>query len=422
LKDEAIESAFEAACEIYAKLGVDVWEALKKLDGVSLSLHCWQGDDVAGFEAPDAELSGGGIQVTGNHPGKARNVDELRADMEQAFALLPGNHRANLHAMYGEFGGKRVDRNAIEKEHYKGWVDWARGLGLGVDFNATCFSHPLAAAGYTLSSPDSRIREFWVEHSKRCRSIGAWIGEQIGKPCVHNLWIPDGCKDNPVDRLGYRRHLDASLAAVFADDYPASRLKDSVECKLFGIGSEAYVVGSHEFYLAWAIKHGKMICLDMGHFHPTESVADKISALLPFFPELLLHVSRGVRWDSDHVVVFGDELRALMQEVVRADALGRVHFALDYFDGSMNRVGAWVTGARAALKALLAALLEPIGKLRSCEAEGLLFERLALLEEAKTLPVGAVWDYHCLQHDVPAGTAWIADVAAYERRVQSVRL
>ena len=422
MKDEAIVMAFVAACETYAKFGVDAWEAVKKLSGVSLSIHCWQGDDVGGFERPDAESPGGGLQVTGNYPGKARNVEELRSDLEQAYALLPGAHRLNLHAMYGEFGGKRVDRDAIEAKHYQGWVDWAREHGLGLDFNATCFSHPLAAAGYTLSSPEPHIREFWIEHAKRCRGISAWMGKELGKPCIHNLWIPDGSKDNPVDRLGYRMNLDASLYAVYAADYPAKDLKDSVECKLFGIGSEAYVVGSHEFYLAWAMKHGKMICLDMGHFHPTESVADKVSALLPFFPELLLHVSRGVRWDSDHVVVLGDELRAVAQEVVRADALGRVHFALDYFDAEMNRVGAWVTGARATLKAILAALLEPTEKLRGHEGEGLLFERLALLEEAKTMPLGAVWDYHCLKNDVPAGAAWIADVAAYERRTQALRV
>jgi L-rhamnose isomerase len=400
---------------------VDVSAALAKLDGVSLSLHCWQGDDVGGFENPDSSLSGGGIQVTGNYPGKARNVDELRRDLEQAYDLLPGSHRLNLHAIYGEFGGTKVDGNEIRNEHFAGWVEWARANGLGLDFNATCFSHPLAAQGYTLSHRDMVTREFWVEHVKRCRKIASWMGGELGKPCVHNLWIPDGSKDNPVDRLGARERLKGSLYDIFVDEYPVDQLKDAVECKLFGIGSEAFVVGSHEFYMSWALKNKKMVCLDMGHFHPTESVADKVSSLLPFFPEILLHVSRGVRWDSDHVVILGDELRALAQEVVRADALGRVHFALDYFDAEMNRVGAWVTGARAALKALLSALLEPTAMLREWEAEGKFFERLALLEEAKTLPFGAVWDYHCMQNDIPVGAEWIGQVQAYEAGTQAKR-
>jgi L-rhamnose isomerase len=421
VQEQVIQSAYEAACERYSQWGVNVQEALAKLDGVSLSLHCWQGDDVGGFENPDSSLSGGGIQVTGNYPGKARNVDELRRDLEKAYELLPGKHRLNLHAIYGEFGGAKVDRNEIRKEHFAGWVEWARANNLGLDFNATCFSHPLAADGYTLSHRDMVAREFWVEHVRRCRKIAAWMGSELGSPSVHNLWIPDGSKDNPVDRLGARERLKGSLYDIFVDEYPADQLKDAVECKLFGIGSEAFVVGSHEFYMSWALKNKKMVCLDMGHFHPTEYVSDKVSSLLPFFPEILLHVSRGVRWDSDHVVVFGDELRALAQEVVRADALSRVHFALDYFDAEMNRVGAWVTGARAALKALLSALLEPTSMLKGFESEGKFFERLALLEECRNMPFGAVWDYHCMRKGVPAGSDWIGEVQAYEAGTQARR-
>jgi L-rhamnose isomerase len=407
---------YETARERYAALGVDTDEALEVLGRLSLSLHCWQGDDVTGFEHTGPGLDGGGIQVTGNHPGRARNADELRADLEKAFSLIPGSHRLNLHAMYGEY---EVDRDAIRPEHFSTWIDWAEAQGLKLDFNATCFAHPMAEGGFTLSSREEAVRTFWIEHVKRCREIGAHMGKRLKSPAVHNLWIPDGSKDLPADRLIHRDLLVRSLDEIYAADHDG--LKDALESKLFGIGSESFVVGSHEFYLGYALARGKMICLDTGHFHPTESVADKISALLPFFKELLLHISRGVRWDSDHVVIVDDALRDLAREVVRAAALSRVHVALDFFDATLNRVGAWVIGARAVQKAFLAALLEPTDRLRAFELQGDLFSRLALLEETKDLPLGAVWEQGCLQGGVPAGEAWISEVRRYEEEVTSKR-
>ena len=416
-----VERAYELARERYAEWGVDTEEALAALGRVSVSLHCWQGDDVGGFETPDAELTGGGIQVTGNFPGKARTVAELRMDVERVLSLLPGSHRFNLHAIYGEFGGARVDRDAIEPEHYAGWIEWARSSGVKLDFNATCFSHPLADSGLTLSHTDGTVRAFWVEHVKRCRAVAAVMGRELGGPAIHNLWIPDGFKDTPADRWAPRARLIDSLDAIFEDVHPASEMKDAVESKLFGIGSEACTVGSHEFYLGYALTRGLMVCLDTGHFHPTESVADKLSAVLPFTGELLLHVSRGVRWDSDHVVIVNDELAALARELVSGEALDRVYVALDFFDASINRVGAWVTGTRATLRALLAAMLEPAHLERDAEATGDGFTRLAVMEEARGLPHGAVWDYHCLKSGVPAGEAWIREVKDYEEKVLAER-
>ncbi len=376
---------------------------------------------MAGFERPDAALSGGGIQVTGNRPGRARTPHELRADMEKALSLIPGRHRVNLHAIYGEFGGRKVDRDQIEEAHYRGWVDWAKAHDLKLDFNATCFSHPKADSGFTLSNYDAAVRQFWIEHVKRCRAISAWMGRKLGSPCVHNLWVPDGAKDTPVDRWVRRRLLKESLDAIFAVEHDAAEMKDAIEGKVFGIGSEAFVVGSHEFYLGYAVTMRKMICLDAGHFHPTESVADKISAVLHFCEEVLLHVSRGVRWDSDHVVILDDPTMALMAELVRAEALGRAHLALDFFDGSLNRVGAWVIGARATQQALLRALLEPRDRLLEVEVAGDSFARLALLEAAKTMPFGAVWDAYCERSGVPAGSHWVRHLSEYEARVLSRR-
>ena len=412
-----IERAYELARARYAQAGVDTEAALALLDTVSLSLHCWQGDDVAGFESPEAALTGGGLMVTGACPGRARTVEELRADLDKAYSLLPGEHRLNLHAIYGEFGGARVDRDAIGLEHYQGWRDWAKERGLKLDFNATCFSHPKAAAGFTLSSKDAEIRAFWIEHVKRCRLIAAWMGREQGSACVHNLWIPDGSKEVSVDRHGHRRLLRESLEEIYATAYRPSELKDAVESKLFGIGSESFVVGSHDFYLSFAVKHAVMICLDMGHFHPTESVADKLSSIMTFSPEALIHVSRAVRWDSDHVVILNDELRAVAEVIVRDGLLGRVHLALDYFDASLNRVGAWVIGARATLKAMLLALLEPTRMLIEAEESGDTFRRLAALEELKSLPWGAVWDYHCVRNNVPPGWEWRRAVKEYEEAV-----
>ena len=412
-----IERAYELARARYAQVGVDTEAALALLDTVSLSLHCWQGDDVAGFESPEAALTGGGLVVTGACPGRARTVEELRADLDKAYSLLPGEHRLNLHAIYGEFGGARVDRDAIGLEHYQGWRDWAKERGLKLDFNATCFSHPKAAAGFTLSSKEAEIRAFWIEHVKRCRLIAAWMGREQGSACVHNLWIPDGSKEVSVDRHGHRRLLRESLEEIYATAYRPSELKDAVESKLFGIGSESFVVGSHDFYLSFAVKHAVMICLDMGHFHPTESVADKLSSIMTFSPEALIHVSRAVRWDSDHVVILNDELRAVAEVIVRDGLLGRVHLALDYFDASLNRVGAWVIGARATLKAMLLALLEPTRMLIEAEESGDTFRRLAALEELKSLPWGAVWDYHCVRNNVPPGWEWRRAVKEYEEAV-----
>jgi L-rhamnose isomerase len=416
-----IEQAYTLARERYAEYGVDTEAAFAALAAVPLSIHCWQGDDVGGFERPAAALTGGGIQVTGNYPGKARTPAELRADMEKAFSLIPGTHRVNLHASYGEFGGKTVDRDQVEPAHFQGWVSWAKEHGLGLDFNSTFFSHPKADDGWTLSHRDPAIRAFWVEHAKRCRAISAFMGKAAGRPCIHNLWIPDGCKDAPADRWTPRRRLRESLDEIYSVSYPSAEIKDAVESKLFGIGSESYVVGNHEFYLAYALANAKMLCLDMGHFHPTESIADKISAILQFADELLLHLSRGVRWDSDHVTVMSDEVRAVMDEIVRGQALRRVHLALDFFDGSMNRVGAWAIGARATLRALLAALLSPNQGLRDAEERGDNFARLALMEEARALPLGAVWDHYCQTRGIPTGPEAISAVHAYEAAVTSKR-
>jgi L-rhamnose isomerase len=421
MSDERAKEAFAIAKERYAELGVDVEAAIGAADALPLSIHCWQGDDVGGFERSGASLDGDGIQVTGSYPGKARSVAELRADLEEVFRLVPGAKRVNLHAIYGEFGGKAVDRDAIEAGHFAGWIDWARALGAGLDFNGTFFSHPKAADGFTLSHRDASIRAFWIEHAKRCRRIGAAMGAAQGSPCVVNLWIPDGAKDSPVDRAGYRGRLVESLDEVLAESFPAAALEDAVEGKLFGIGSESFVVGSHELYLGYAATRRILVTLDMGHYHPTESVADKLSSVLPFVPGVLLHVSRGVRWDSDHVVALTDELSELCREIVRSGQLARLRLGLDYFDASINRVGAWALGARTTRKALLAAFLEPRAALLAADSGGDGFARLALLEEAKALPWAAVWDEYCLRADAAPDSALAASVKDYERRVQSAR-
>ena len=414
-------SSYAAARETYATLGVDPEAALAVLSATPISLHCWQGDDVGGFENAGASLEGGGIQVTGDYPGKARTLAELRTDLDLALRLIPGRHRLNLHASYGDFGGVKVERNAIGPEHFASWIEWAKTRGLGLDFNPTCFSHPLAAAGFTLSHRDPAIRQFWVDHATACRRIAAAMGRALGTPSVTNVWIPDGYKDLPADRQGPRERLAASLDAVFREPLDARHQRDAVECKLFGIGSESYVVGSHEFYLGYAITRRKMLTLDMGHFHPTESVADKISAVLQFVPGLLLHVSRGVRWDSDHVVLYDDPTRALFEELVRGGHLARTAIGLDYFDASINRVAAWILGTRNALKCLLVALLEPTARLREFEVAGDYTARLALLEECKTLPLGAVWEEYCRRQNTPADRTWLPEVQRYERDVLALR-
>ena len=406
-------SFYEAAREAYGLLGVDTEAALGILARTPISVHCWQGDDVGGFESSSAGDPGGGLAITGNYPGRARTAEELRADLEKVFSLVPGKHRLNLHAFYLDSGGKKIDRDQIETSHFQGWIDWAKSLGLGMDFNPTCFAHPKAADGFTLAHRDPGIRAFWIEHAKRCRTIGADIGRALGSTCMVNVWIPDGYKDLPVDRAAPRQRLIESLDAIFAEKLPEKEEIDAVECKLFGIGSESYVAGSHEFYLGYAVSRQKAVCLDAGHFHPTETLADKISSVLLFVPRLLLHVSRGVRWDSDHVVILDDPTRAVMEELVRGDFLSRTSIGLDYFDASINRVAAWVIGIRATQKALLLALLEPSKQLREAEADGNLTARLALLEEAKSLPWGAVWDEFCRRHNVPAGAAWLPEAESY---------
>jgi L-rhamnose isomerase len=418
--EKQIRDAYDLAQARYALLGVDTGAALARLTQVPISLHCWQGDDVTGFENPEGEL-GGGIAATGNYPGKARNADELRQDLDKAYSLIPGTHRLNLHAIYAETNGQQVPRNELQPEHFAGWLDWAKANNHGVDFNPTCFSHPLADDGFTLASYDESIRRFWIEHCIACRQIGEHFGRELGTPCVTNIWIPDGFKDTPVDRKTPRRLLKESLDAILAEPIDAVYNLDAVESKLFGLGSESYVVGSHEFYLGYAIQNHVLLCLDSGHFHPTEVISDKLSAVLLYVNEVLLHVSRGVRWDSDHVVTLSDELQAIMQELVRGDFLSRVHIGLDFFDASINRVAAWVVGTRNALRALLLALLEPLAQTRELEVTADFTARLALLEELKGLPFGAVWDFYCLQQEVPVGLGFLDEIRAYERQVLSRR-
>lgn len=409
------------AKERYAGWGVDVDRAMRRLSRIPISLQCWQGDDVGGFEQA-GEPPGGGLAVTGQYPGKARTADELRVDAGTALSLIPGRHRFNLHASYAEFGKRRVDRDELAVDQFRGWIDWARSLGIGLDFNPTFFAHPKAKDGFTLSHANRGVREFWIRHGIACRKIGAAMGRALGTPCVTNLWIPDGMKDTPVDRQGPRERLLAALDAVYASQLSSTHNLDAVEGKLFGIGSESYTVGSHEFYLGYAISRGKLVCLDAGHYHPTELLADKLSALFPYLDRILLHVSRGVRWDSDHVVVLNDDLQLLASELVRGGYLGRTHLGLDYFDASINRVAAWVIGARSLLKALLIALLEPSDRLRQAEQEGDYTARLAWMEEVKGLPAGAVWDYYCLQQGVPVGETWLAEVRQYEREELAQRV
>ena len=417
MKKEIIEKTYQLAKEQYAELGVDTDKVISEMDKIVISLHCWQTDDVGGFEKPGSVLGGGGIQATGNFPGKAKTIEQMRSDLDKVMSLLPGKLRLNLHAIYGEFGGKMIDRDQIEPKHFQGWIDWAKKRGIGLDFNCTCFSHPLADEGFTLSSKNEKVRKFWVEHTKRCRAIAAEMGKQLGTPSVHNIWIPDGMKDIPVDRNTLRKLLKKSLDEIFAVKYPKEYLKDSVESKLFGIGSEAMVVGSHDFYLGYAIKNNILITLDNGHFHPTEQVGDKISAILNFVDELLLHLTRGVRWDSDHVLTFNDELLLITQEIVRSKALNRVNIGLDFFDASLNRIGAYVIGTRSAQIAFMYALLEPFNTLLKYEEEGKNFERLAFLELLKTMPFGAVYDYYCMKNEVPAGREYIEDIVKYENEV-----
>jgi L-rhamnose isomerase len=419
MKSGNVGKSFSLAEERYAELGVDVNRALKVLETIPISLHCWQGDDVGGFENFGGTL-GGGLVATGNYPGKARTPDELRADLEKTYSLIPGKHRLNLHAFYGEFGGKKVDRDEIAPEHFKNWISWCRKNGSGLDFNPTCFSHPKSADGFTLSHVNKSIRQFWIEHCIRSREIGAAIGKALGKTCVTNVWIPDGMKDTPADRNSPRARLANSLDAIFKKPISPRLNLDAVEPKLFGIGSESFVVGSHEFYLGYAVSRKKLLTLDAGHYHPTEGIADKISSVMQYLPEILLHVSRGVRWDSDHVVILNDDLLAIAREIIANGFEKRVHIGLDYFDASINRVAAWTIGTRNMIRALLIALLEP-PQIKMAEANGDFTARLTLQEEAKTLPFGAVWDAYCESKDVPIGESWLKEVKRYEKEVLSKR-
>lgn len=416
-KNELVQKSYEIAKERYAALGVDVDAALKKLQAIPISIHCWQADDVVGFEN-QGTTGGGGIQATGNYPGKARNVDELRADIEKVTSLVAGKHRLSLHEIYGDFQGKIVDRDKVDPSFFKSWMEWAKEKDMKLDFNSTSFGHP-KSGDLTLANPDSSIRNFWIEHTKRCR----WIAEEMGKfqnsPSIMNLWIHDGMKDLTVNRLQYRQLLEQSLDDIFATEY--LHMKDTVEAKLFGIALESYTVGSYDFYLGYGAKKQKMVTLDTGHFHLSENMADKISSLLLFVPEIMLHVSRPVRWDSDHVTILNDDLTDLAKEIIRAEALNRLYVGLDFFDASINRIGAYVIGIQATQKAFLQALLEPIATLRQYEAKGQYFERLALLEEAKVLPWNAVWDYFCLKNNIAIGEDYIAEVQQYEKDVTSKR-
>ena len=409
--------AYEMAKERYATLGVDTEKAMDMLQHIALSLHCWQTDDVTGFENLGGSLTGG-IQVTGNYPGRARTIDEVRADALKVMSLVPGKHRFSLHATYGDFQGKVVDRNEIEPAHFQSWMEWAKDNGLKLDFNSTSFSHP-KSGNLTLANPDESIRRFWIEHTKRCRWISEEMGKYQGDPCIMNLWIHDGSKEVPASRLIYRQILENSLDEIFTTKY--ENMKDCLEAKLFGIGLESYTVGSYDFYLGYGAKKQKIVTLDTGHFHLTESIADKISALLLFIPEIMLHVSRPIRWDSDHVVILNDELMDLSRELVRCNALNRVHIGLDYFDATINRIGAYVIGIRATQKALLQALLEPSATLQAYEAKEQLFQRLALQEELKSMPWNAVWDMFCLKNNVPVGENYLTDIEKYETEVTNKR-
>ena len=417
MKEVVIKKAYEAAKERYAEYGVDTDKTLGVLEKISFSLHCWQADDVGGFENQGGELTGG-IQVTGNYPGRARNIEELRADIIKAKSMIAGSHRLSLHEIYGDFGGKTVDRDEVEPKHFQSWMEWAKENNMKLDFNSTSFSHP-KSGNLTLSNPDKGIRDFWIEHTKRCRRISEAMGKFQGDPCILNIWIHDGSKEVPANRMKYRQLLEQSLDEIFVTKY--KNMKDCIEAKLFGIGLESYTVGSYDFYLGYGAKKGKIVTLDTGHFHLTESVADKISSLLLFTPEIMLHVSRPVRWDSDHVVILNDDLQDLAREIIRCNALNRVHIGLDYFDATINRIGAYVLGVRSAQKALLMALLEPQRKLQQYEAKDKLFQRLALQEELKSMPWNSVWDMFCIQNDVPAGDDYIGEIEQYEKVVTSKR-
>ncbi|MBP1969239.1 L-rhamnose isomerase [Virgibacillus natechei] len=417
----SIQEDYQTAKKQYEKWGINVEEVLEKLQDVPISIHCWQGDDVVGFETNQQELSGG-IDVTGNYPGKATTPDELRSDLEKALSLIPGKHRVNLHAIYGETNGEVVERDQLEPKHFENWVNWAKENELGLDFNPTLFSHEKSDDGFTLAHPDKSIRDFWIRHCIASRKIAAYFGKELGTPALTNIWIPDGYKDIPSDRLTPRKRLKESLDEIYAVEIDEKYNEDAVESKLFGIGSEAYVVGSHEFYMGYALKNNKLCLLDTGHYHPTEVVSNKISAMLLYSDKLALHVSRPVRWDSDHVVILDDELREIGLEIVRNDALDKVSIGLDFFDASINRVAAWTIGTRNMIKSLLYAMLTPNEYMKQLQEDGNFTERLALMEEFKTYPFGAIWNYYCEKMGVPVGETWLDEVKSYEDAVLSKRI
>lgn len=411
--------AYEIARKQYAGIGVDTDIVIQKLKDIKISLHCWQGDDVNGFLFKDIGLSGG-IQATGNYPGAAESVEQLKQDLEMALSFIPGKHKLNLHSIYADTDEK-VDLNELEPRHFDGWVEWAKKNGMGLDFNPTCFSHPMAESGFTVSSPDSKVREFWIEHCKRCRKIAEYFGKELGTKCVTNFWFPDGYKDIPIDRESPRRRMMESLDEIFSEKINPEYCVDAIESKVFGIGAESYTVGSNEFCFGYAVSRNKLYCLDAGHFHPTEVISDKISSVLLYTDELLLHVSRPVRWDSDHVVILDDELNAIANSLVRTGLIESTNIGLDFFDASINRIAAWVIGTRNMIKALLRAMLEPVEALKKIEADGDYTSRLALTEEYKTYPFGAVWDYYCYVNNVPVREEWLEEVRKYEREVLSQR-
>ncbi len=414
MEEKTVVAMYEAAAKRYREFGIEVEAALEALRGIPVSMHCWQGDDVTGFEAAAGGASGG-ILSTGNYPGRAGNAAELRRDIDKAWSLIPGTKRLNLHAIYADYSAGAVERDELRPEHFDSWIAWAKQQGVGVDFNPTFFGHPRSADGLTLSHPEAKIRSFWIRHGRACRRIAAHIGRELKTCCVMNTWVPDGYKDVPADRLGARKRLLASLDSIFAEEFPRRQMRDAVESKLFGIGVESCTVGSFEFYLGYAVRNGLLLCLDAGHFHPTEVISDKLSSVSLFVDEILLHVSRPVRWDSDHVVILDDELCAIARELVRGRLLGRTHIGLDYFDGTINRIAAWAVGMRNMQKALLLALLEPSHQLRGFERKLDYTSRLVYMEELKTLPFAAVWDYYCLKSGVPAGPEYLSAIRDYEQ-------
>ena len=414
-----VTKRYEEAKAKYAAIGVDTDAALKALQDVKISMHCWQGDDVKGFLTPEGELTGG-IMATGNYPGAAHTPEQLRQDLEKAYSLIPGKHKLNLHAIYLDTD-ENVDLNEIEPKHFTKWVEWAKEQGLGLDFNPTFFSHPMMKDGMTLSHPDKAVREYWIEHGKRARKIAAYMGEETGQVCIDNFWVPDGMKDNPIDRYQPRKRLMDSLDEIFSVEYSEDFTQDAVESKLFGLGAEAYTVGSHEFYIGYGLTRNKLVCLDAGHFHPTEVISNKLSSLALFSKGVMLHVSRPVRWDSDHVVIMDDELQDIAKELVRNDLMGKTNIGLDFFDATINRIAAWVIGTRNTQKALLKAMLEPTKELQKMELNFDFTSRLAITEELKDFPYADVWNYFCEQNNVPVGLDWLTEVQAYEKEVLANR-